>query len=132
MEDADVKLFLTEALSSHGSATRAEALAPQMQEAHQAQEELAANFTAFVGKLTTRMHVTDWAQEQHEDPTLLAIIKWIQDRKRGKTLRERLEKTTDKDTIAQIMRIHHNLVIKTESCTDSTCLKTTAKRYINS
>ena len=58
MEDADVKLFLTEALSSRGSATRAEALAPQMQEAHQAQEELAANFAAFVGKLTTRMHVT--------------------------------------------------------------------------
>ena len=112
MEDADVKLFLTEALSSRGSATRAEALAPQMQEAHQAQEELAANFAAFVGKLTTRMHVTDWAQEQREDPTLLAIIEWIQDRKRGKTLRERLEKTTDKDTIAQIMRIHHNLVMK--------------------
>ena len=83
-----------------------------MQEAHQAQEELAPNFAAFVGKLTTRMHVTDWAQEQREDPTLLAIIEWIQDRKRGKTLRERLEKTTDKDTIAQIMRVHHNLVIK--------------------
>ena len=38
MEDADVKLFLTEALSSCGSAARAEALAPEMQEAHQAQE----------------------------------------------------------------------------------------------
>ena len=58
------------------------------------------------------MHMTDWAQEQHKDPTLLAIIKWIQDRKRGKTLRERLEETTDKDTIVQIMRVHNNLVIK--------------------
>ena len=83
-----------------------------MQEAHQAQEELAANFGAFVGQVTTQMHVTDWAQEQHEDPTLLATIEWIQDRKRGKTLRERLEKTTDKDTIAQNMRVHNNLVIK--------------------
>ena len=86
MEDADVKLFLTEPLSSCGSATRAEALAPEMQEAHQAQEELAANFAAFVGRVTTRMHVTDWTQEQRKDPTLLAIIEWIQARKRGKTL----------------------------------------------
>ena len=83
-----------------------------MQEAHQAQEELAANFAAFVGKVTTLMHVTEWAQEQRKDPTLLAIIEWIQDRKRGKTLQERLEKTTDKDTIAQIMCVHNNLVIK--------------------
>ena len=34
MEDADIKLFLTETLSLRGSATRAEAMAPKMQEAH--------------------------------------------------------------------------------------------------
>ena len=50
MEDADVKLFLTEALSSCGSATRAEALAPQMQEAHQAQEGACRQLRCLHGK----------------------------------------------------------------------------------
>ena len=112
MEDPDVKQFLTDALSYRGAAKRADAMAPEMQSAHEEQGELAVKFATFVGKMKTRMHVTDWAQEQREDTTLLPIIEWLEDHKRGKSLRERLEKTTDKDTITQILRVCHNLTMK--------------------
>ena len=112
MEDPDVKQFLTDALSYRGAAKRADAMVPEMQSAHEEQGELAVKFAAFVGKIKTRMHVTDWAQEQREDTTLLPIIEWLEDHKQGKSLRERLEKTTDKDTITQILRVCNNLTMK--------------------
>ena len=81
MEDPDVKQFLTDALSYPEAAKRADAMAPEMQSAHEEQGELAVKFAAFVRKMKNQMHITDWAQEQREDTTLLPIIEWLEDHK---------------------------------------------------
>ena len=74
----DIKEFLTEAMSHRGSAKQAEALAPAVQDLADANEKLIEEITIKLGHSSIQMNVTDWVQEQRNDDSLRAVIKWIE------------------------------------------------------
>ena len=111
LPDENVKEFLTEAMSHRGAAKRAEASVPAVQDMADANEKLIEEIAVRLGRSSVQMNVTDWVREQCSDDSLKAVIDWIEVKKRGPTLKDRLRSWADTYNGKALIHAKNNLVL---------------------